>query len=228
MGLMMNRLKFSLLSAVVVLLSACVSSPPAYDYTAFRNANPSSVLILPPINNTNEVIAPYSFMAQLTAPIAESGFYVFAPSLIEKTFINNGLTVAEDIHNLPLDKLQSIFGSDSALYITIEEYGTSYVVISSETVVTASAKLVDLRTGTVLWLGRARASSAESQGGGGGGLVGMLVHAALTQIIETVADKGFDISAITASRLTSAESYNGLLYGPRSPKYGEPVPSEKK
>lgn len=224
----MHKVKFGLVSLAILFLTACVSPPPGYDYTEFRNANPSSVLILPPINNTNEVFAAYSFMSQLTTPIAESGYYVFAPSLIEKTFINNGLTVAEDIHNVPIDKLYSIFGSDTALYITIEEYGTSYVVISSETAVTASARLVDLRTGTVIWTGKARASSAETQGNSGGGLVGSLVQAALTQIIETVSDTGFQVSAIAAARLTSAEGYNGFLYGPRSPKYGQTVASEKK
>ena len=57
-----------------ITLSACVSMPPAHDYTAFKAADPKSVLILPPKNSTPEVIAPYSVMSQLAAPIAESGF----------------------------------------------------------------------------------------------------------------------------------------------------------
>lgn len=223
----MSKRLFCLL-APLLILTGCVSMPPGYDYTEFRTANPSSVLILPPINNTNEVVAPYSVMSQLTLPIAESGFYVFPPSLIEKTFVNNGLTVAEDIHAVPREKLYSIFGADAALYVTIEEYGTSYVVLSSETAVRASARLVDLRTGKQLWAGVARASSAETQGNSGGGLAGMLIQAALTQIIETVSDTGFDVAAIAAARLTSSEIHNGLLYGPRSPKYGQPAISEAK
>jgi hypothetical protein len=221
-------MKIAFLGFVSLTLTACVSSPKGHDYTEFRKSNPSSVLILPPINNSSEVIAPYSLMSQLTVPIAESGFYVFPPSLIEKTFVNNGLTVAQDIHAVPLAKLYSIFGADTALYLTIDEYGTSYVVLSSETAVTASAQLVDLRNGKLIWAGRARASSAESRGNNGGGIAGMLIQAALTQIIETVSDTGFDVSAIAAARLTSAESFNGFMYGPRSPKFGEPVPSEKK
>jgi len=224
----MKFLKISLLGIVLFVLAGCVSPPPSYDYSEFRTANPNSVLVLPPINNTTEVIAGYSIMAQMTTPIAESGFYVFPPALVEKTFINNGLTIANDVHSLPFSKLREIFGADTGLYITIQEYGTSYVVISSETAVTVSADLVDLRTGTLLWQGQARASSAETQGNSGGGLVGMLVEAAMTQIIETVSDRGFDISAIASNRLVFADAYNGFLYGPRSPKYGQPAPSEKK
>ena len=215
-------------AALVALLAGCVSPPPAHDYTAFKEADPHSIIILPPLNNTPEVIAPYSVMTQMVAPIAESGFYVFPVAVVEQTFKGNGLTVASDVHQVPVDKLHSIFGADSALYITVEEYGTSYVVISSETAVTVSASLVDLRTGVQLWQGKARASSAEQQNNSGGGLVGMLVVAAINQIAETITDKGFEIAAITSSRLLSSGTYNGLLYGPRSPSYGQPVPSEKK
>ena len=215
-------------AALVALLAGCVSPPPAHDYTAFKEADPHSIIILPPLNNTPEVIAPYSVMTQMVAPIAESGFYVFPVAVVEQTFKGNGLTVASDVHQVPVDKLHSIFGADSALYITVEEYGTSYVVISSETAVTVSASLVDLRTGVQLWQGKARASSAEQQNNRGGGLVGVLVVAAINQIAETITDKGFEIAAITSSRLLSSDTYNGLLYGPRSPSYGQPVPSEKK
>jgi len=60
---------FSLIPAFLglVLLTGCVSMPPAHDYTAFRATNPASVIILPPINNTPEVLAPYSVMSQLAA-----------------------------------------------------------------------------------------------------------------------------------------------------------------
>ena len=79
----------------------------------------------------------------------------------------------------------------------------------------------------MLWQGKATASSAETQDNSDSGLLGMLVEAALTQVLESVSDKGFDIAAITANRLLSSEAYNGLLHGPRSPKYGQPAKSEK-
>ena len=129
-----------ILSALVLItsLSACVSMPPAHDYTAFKAANPASVIILPPLNNTPEVIAPYSVMTQLATPIAESGFYVFPVAMVNQTFNNNGLTQAADIQAVPTTKLKEIFGADTALYVTIDDYGTSYVVISSETRVTVT------------------------------------------------------------------------------------------
>lgn len=217
-----------IIAIFVLLSSACVNIPPAYDYSQFRDSDPRSILILPPTNQSTEVVAPYSVMAQLSAPIAESGFYVFPVALVNQTFQNNGLTVANDVQAVPVAKLYEIFGADAALYIDIQEYGTSYNIISSDTVVTVTAKLVDLKTGVLLWQGVSSASSGESRGNSGGGLVGMLVEAAVYQIIETVSDTGFDVSAIASTRLVSSEIHNGLLHGPRSPKYGQPATSEKK
>ena len=223
----MKYLHLALVLVVANLVSGCISAPPSYDYSAFKASNPHSILVLPPINKSTEVIAPYSVMSQMVAPIAESGFYVFPVALVDQTFRSNGLTVAHDIHAVPVQKLHEIFAADAALYLTIEEYGTSYILTSSDTVVSVSATLVDLKTGNVLWQKAARASSAENRGNGGGGLVGMLVEAAVNQILETVTDKGFDIAAIANTRLLSSEHHNGLLYGPRSTKYGQLTPSEK-
>ena len=223
----MRQFKFMFTVAITALVSGCVSSPPSHDYSQFRQANPQSIIVLPPINNTPEVVAPYSVMSQIAAPIAESGYYVFPVALVDQTFKNNGLTVANDVHAVPVEKLHKIFGADAALYITIEEYGTNYVVISSDTKVSASATLVDLRDGSILWQNTASASSAETRGNNGAGLIGLLVEAAVNQILETVTDKGFDIAAITTNRLLSSDLHNGLLYGPRSPKHGQPAMSEK-
>ena len=215
----MNTVKRLALILIAVGLAACASQQPTYDDSAFKQADPTSILILPPVNNTPEIIAPYSVMAQAATPVAESGFYVFPVALVDQTFKNNGLTVAQEIQNVPLAKLREIFGADAALYMTIERYGTSYVVVSSETRVTVSARLIDLRSGQKLWQGAATASSAENQASANNSLVGMLIQAAVSQVFETVTDRGFDISALATSRLLSAENKQGLRYGPRSPQY---------
>ena len=67
--------------------------------------------------------------------------------------------------------------------------------------------------------GSATASSAEGSNNSGGGLVGLLVRAAIRQIIEAVSDQGHTIAAQTSVRLLSAGRPNGILYGPRSPMY---------
>lgn len=201
-----------------LLLSGCAQRT-SYDYSDFKESKPTSILVLPPVNNSPDVKAGPSLQSQITYPLAESGYYVLPVAVTNETFRQNGVTEAADIHALPIKKLHEIYGADTALYIDIGNYGTSYLVISSETVVTASARLVDLRTGKQLWAGSASASSAEQQGSSGGGLIGMLVVAVVNQIANTVTDKGHEIAGVTSFRLLSADMPNGILYGPYSPKY---------
>ena len=213
----LTKLGFSTLIASTLLLGGCANRQP-YDYSAFKEARPASILVLPPLNSSPDINATYSMLSQTTAPLAESGYYVFPVALVDETFKQNGLTAPADIHTVSIDKLREIFGADAALYINVKRYGTSYAVIASETRVTAEGKLVDLRTGNTLWSGEATASSAEGDNNSGG-LIGMLVKAAVRQIVETVSSQGHVIAGRTSARLLSAGRPNGILYGPRSPMY---------
>jgi hypothetical protein len=153
-------------------------------------------------------------------PLAEAGYYVVPVAVMEETFKQNGLTTAGDIQQTSPAKLREIFGADAVLYSKITQYGTSYRVLDSVTAVSASAKLVDLKSGDVLWQGSATANSNEGNNNGGGGLIGMLVVAAIKQISNSLTDKSHDIAGVTSYRLLHAGPPGGLLYGPRSPKYG--------
>ncbi|MBF0642707.1 MULTISPECIES: DUF799 domain-containing protein [Pseudomonas] len=210
----------NLLGLLAVSLLVGCAAPRSVDYSAYKQARPKSILVLPPLNESPDIKATYSMLSQVTFPLAEAGYYVMPIAVVDETFRHNGLTNPADIHGLAPAKLNEIFGADAGLYITVKEYGTSYMLISSATVVTASATLVDLKTGTTLWTGSARASSEEGNNGNNGGLVGMLITAAVKQIINTSTDAGHPIAGITSQRLLSAGQRTGLLYGPRSPKYG--------
>lgn len=159
---MKNSLKLVAAALALVVLSGCASNPPVpYDYTEYKLSNPKSILVLPPINKTPEVRAPYSMLSQVTFPLAESGYYVLPVSLVDETLKENGVTQAQDAHELPSAKLREIFGADAALYITMTQYGTVYLLLDSHTTVSADARLVDLKTNKVLWTGTASASTAE-------------------------------------------------------------------
>ncbi|MBF8755175.1 DUF799 domain-containing protein [Pseudomonas guariconensis] len=217
----MTRRLTQLLASVCVLalLTGCAERK-TIDYTAYKQSRPKSILILPPLNESPDVKATYSMLSQVTYPLAEAGYYVMPVALVDETFRQNGMSTPSDIHQLPTNKLHEIFGADAGLYVTVSDYGTRYMVLSSATVVTASAKLVDLKSGTTLWTGSASASSEEGRQNQGG-LIGMLVTAAINQIISNVQDDaGYPIAGMTSTRLLTPQPNGGILYGPRSPKYG--------
>ena len=213
---------FKVLAAIAgfLLVTGCATQIPPFDYTAYKESRPRSILVLPPVNNTPEVQASYSVLTYATLPLAEAGYYVMPVTLVAEAFKENGMTQPSDMHATSMDKLRQIFGADAALYVTISKYGTVYQVISSATVVSADAKLVDLKTGKLLWTGSASASSEEGQNQQGG-LVAMLVTAIVNQVIATTFDHSHQVAGVTTARLMSAGKVNGILYGPRSPNYGK-------
>ncbi|URI11827.1 DUF799 domain-containing protein [Aquincola tertiaricarbonis] len=210
------------LICAAALLGGCATPRQPYDYTAFKQAKPASLLVLPPLNQSPEVKGGIGVWSQATLPLAEAGYYVMPVSLVEETFRENGLTTAADIHALDRAKLRDVFGADAAVYITVQQYGTSYAVVSSNTVVAVEGRIVDLRTGELLWQGKAMASSAEQQQSNQAGLIGLLVQAVVSQIIASSTDAGYRYAGIASQRLLSGGVFNGVLYGPRSPNYGKP------
>ena len=205
----------------VLAMTGCATHKTPYDYAAFKESRPRSILVLPPVNNTPDVRASYSVLSHATRPLAESGYYVMPVTLVAETFKENGVTQPSDMHATSAEKLRQIFGADAVLYITIGQYGQVYQVINSASIVTADAKLVDLKTGKQLWVGKATASSAEGQNQQQGGLAALLVTAIVKQVLGSALDQSHQIAGVTTTRLLSAGGAQGVLYGPRSPHYGK-------
>jgi hypothetical protein len=202
--------------AALVLGGCATTAPPAKDLTAFKAANPASILVLPPVNESPEVLATAGVLAQLTVPLAESGYYVPAVSLVDETLKSNGVQTAAEAHAIDPTRLREIFGTDAALYTVVKQYGSTYRVVSSEAVVVLHAQIRDLRTGELLWEGQARASSAEQQGQSQGGLVGMLVRAVVEQIVGTMTDRSHPVAGLASQRMLRAGFPEGVPPGPRA------------
>lgn len=109
-------------------------------------------------------------------------------------------------------------GADALLDITIEEWGTSYLVINSTTTVKLNYRLVDLHSGQEIWNYTRSASTSGNSSGNGwvGVLAGSLAHA----IQSSSGDEEVGIS----TRLNGAVIPNngvGLLSGPRAKEPGK-------
>jgi hypothetical protein len=205
-------------ATLTLLVSGCVEPVP-YDYSAFKESRPRSILVLPPINTSPDVSASNSVLSYATYPLAEAGYYVMPVTLVAETFKENGMTEPSDMHATPLDKLLQIFGADAALYITVSRYGTTYQVFNSESVVAAQAKMVDLRTGKTIWTGAAAASSAEYKNQQAGGLAALLVTAIINQVVASTFDESYQVAGTATARLLSPGFNGSILYGPRSPHF---------
>jgi hypothetical protein len=205
-------------------LTGCASPPADYDYRAYLDHMPRSILVLPPLDNTVEVDAECGLLSRVTRPLAERGYYVFPVAVVEAMMRENGLPTAGEMRQVSLKKLDEVFGADAVMYIDIRAWGTSYHVIDSVTTVTIDARLVDVKTGTELWDGRKSVELHSS--GAGGDPITMLATALVTQVTSSSTDKSRNLSAGVGHQLFF-DPHVGLLPGPYDPRRDEEMKQRK-
>lgn len=216
-----HRIALHCLLAVSALLAGtgCAAVEP-YDYGPYLAHMPRSIVVLPPLNETVEPLAPYNYLSTVTAPLAERGYYVFPVAMVDQMLKDNGLPTPAEMHTADLSKLHSVLGADAVLYLKITGWGTSYRVIDSNTTVAAAGRLVDARTGTVIWAGNHVAQQSSSEGQSNA--VAMLVTALVAQIARTETDHAHDLAGPATVQWLWNE-HRGLLLGPRHPGHAEQV-----
>src|SRR5882757_2593541 len=188
------------LGALIALfaLTGCVTRKPC-DYTNFRAHPPRSIVVLPPLNQSTDTRGTYSYLSTVSRPLAEMGYYVFPVAEVDELMKENGLPTAGEMHQVSLNKIGEIIGADSVLYVTLKQYGSKYQVISSTTTVSADGKLVDVKTGLTLWEGSAKVQ--QGSGDSGGGLIGALITAAVTQVVNSATDPAHNVSSMANYQL---------------------------
>lgn len=198
----------------LLALAGCHTVKP-YDYTNFREHPPRSILVLPPLNESSAVEGTYGYLSTVTRPIAERGYYVFPVAVIDQFMKANGLPTAGDMQQAPLAKVREVTGADAVMYLKLKDYGSHYHLLTDVTVVSVEARLVDTRTGVLLWAGNGTAEQASQ---GTGNLFGDMIAAALVQAINKKTDHAHQVSRLANANMFFPDS-TGLPYGPYSPKY---------
>ncbi len=196
-----------------IFLSGCALK--GYDYTALKQSNPRSILVIPPNNNSLDVNAPYTLISSISRPLAEKGYYVFPVSVVDTLFKENGLPTTAEMNTIPLNKIREIINPDAILYIDIKRWGQEYQIISSQSIVSSDWRLIDASNGQILWNGRAEA--VQSSNDQGGGLAGALIGALVDQIAGSIIDHTPELSKAATQALIN-NRYRGLPPGPYAPK----------
>lgn len=206
-----------LLLVAALALGAC-TSPEPYDYAAFRDHMPVSILVLPPLDSTMEVEATYAYLSTVTRPLAERGYYVFPVGVVDRMMKENGLPGPGEMHTVSLSKLQEIFDPDAVLYLELTDWGTAYRVLDSSTEVTVAGRLIHMDSGMQIWEGEETA--VQSSSAGANSLTDMLVGAVVNQVFTSFSDPSEDV-ARQANQGLFHSGHDGLLVGPYHPEFGE-------
>lgn len=202
----------NLLLFIVIFAQGCATAPKPHDYSAYLANMPASILVLPPRNESTEVMAPYIYLSTITRPLAERGYYIFPVAVIDMLMKENGVPSPDEMAQVSLDKIREIIHPDAVLYMTIKEWGTKYQVLNSISIVYLSGQLVDTETGRVLWQGEYR--TVKNSSDGQQGLIAMLVSALVNQIANSISDPTRDLACMNNNQLFLNQR-DGLLFGKR-------------
>ena len=167
----------------ILLVGACAPKATPPDYSLFIEENPRSILVVPVLNSSPEVGAADYFLATVTVPLAERGYYVFPVNLVKELLADAGLADAGLVHTTDTVRLGKLFGADAVLYVTIMNWEAQYVVLTTTVIVGFEYELRSAKSGETLWktAETMRYDPDVSSGGGLADLIVDVVEAAVTK-----------------------------------------------
>src|SRR5215471_18166835 len=128
----MQNISVRLLGLTVLLvLGGCVTAPPKANFTQFRTENPHSILVVPAINKSVDVNAPDYFLATISEPLAERGYYVFPVNMVRSVLADDGLNDANLVHSGDPKRLGELFVAD-AISAAMTKAAPNYVPLAQQ------------------------------------------------------------------------------------------------
>ena len=175
------KLKFVLFLALSFFVFGCANSMDNWQEVASQR--PKSMLVLPVLNNSLDVDAPNYVLTTAPVPIASRGYYVFPVNTTKTIFEGEGLYEPAMVHQQPPEKLASLFGADSILYITIQRWDARYLLLNTVVTVEFDYKLVDKKGATLWRSSRKMTYSPEHKdtGNAATNLISMAIKSAVTR-----------------------------------------------
>ncbi|MGL1077229.1 DUF799 domain-containing protein [Vibrio parahaemolyticus] len=207
----MNMIKTLFLITCVSLLSACQTTQ-IERQTGFEEINPKSILILPVVNKSVDVDAPLAVYSSLPVMLAEKGYYVYPSNTVKTILEYEGLYEPAEIQALPTNKLADMFGADVFLYVTIEQWDTKYVLISSTTEVEFTYTFKD-REGNTIWEA-AKKMEYTPQNSSSGNAIADLIGAVITAAIQRAAPDYMPLTRMANYQVFYTDKATYLPNGP--------------
>jgi hypothetical protein len=202
----------------IILLSGCsshkqvvVKRAEAFKY--FYKEKPVAILIMPPINRTENVEAKEAFHTTLNSPLSNAGYYVIPPFLSMEILKRESAYDAELFLDAPLEKFGDVFGADLALFTIIHKWNKKAFVNTVEVEFICKS----IKTNEVVYQRKGSFTVNSILNSGNYTPVGLIVSAvatAVTTIHNSVSDNTIVSSACSNGALLT------LPAGPYSPLMG--------
>lgn len=177
------------LALAALMLCSCATNltTRGEQYAKMYEERPQTIVVMPPINQTNHVEAKDYFYTTLYEPLCEKGYYVFSPMLTMEMFQTESAYDAELFLEGSLSQIQNILGADAAMFTIIKKWNRNNLAGT----LTANVEYIlrSTKTGETLYKREGLIKVDTSVGGGGNGLFGALVNLAATAVNTAATDK---------------------------------------
>ena len=173
--------------AIIMLLASCATPKTRGEqYAQLYEEKPLTIVIMPPINQTNAVEAKDYFYTTLYTPLCEKGYYVFSPYLTMEFFQSESAYDSEMFLEQPLGTFKTALNADAAMFTIIKSWKkigiTATITVDVEYILRSTA------TGNTLYH-REGIIKLDTSIDAGGGLIGSIVSLAATAINTAMTDK---------------------------------------
>ena len=179
--------KYIIFGLVALIMSSCAQQITRVEqYPKMYEEKPLSIVVMPPINQTQHVEAKDYFYTTLYTPLCEKGYYVYSPMLTMEMFQTESAYDAELFIEGDLSQFRNVLGADAAMFTIIKSWKRNNVGGS----LTAGVEYV-LRstiTGETLYKREGLINVDTSINGGSSG-IGALVGLIATAVNTAATDK---------------------------------------
>jgi hypothetical protein len=215
-----RALRTLFIATIGLILGGCAAQGPDKAFLKpMHEQKPRSILVVPVNNETIDVQAPTSVLATLPMVLGERGYYVFPVNTVKTLLENEGYYEPAEVHAAAPESLASMFGADTILYVTIHEWTSQYMLISTTTTVDFEYRLVNA-DGTEIWRARKELQYNPNNQNSSGNPLADLITMAVTAAIERAAPNYLPLTR-TANAQAFYNLQRGLPPGPYSPAYDE-------
>lgn len=202
--------KYIIFGLAALLFASCATKQitRSEQYPKMYEEKPLSIVVMPPINQTNHVEAKDYFYTTLYAPLCEKGYYVFSPMMTMEMFQMESAYDAEQFIDGDLSQFRNILGADAAMFTKIKSWKRNN--LGGKLTVGVEYILRSTKTGEILYQREGLIKVDTSVSSGGGGLFGLAVNLIATAAKTAATDN------VVAGRACTVYVLNDMPVG----KYG--------
>ena len=166
------------ISAVLsVFMFVSCGTTKAASFPKMYEEDPLVMLVMPPINNSDNVEAKDYFYTTMSVPLAEAGYYVLPAAMTMATLQRESAYDSELFIDGDLKKFGSLFGADVAIFTIIKSWNKS--VIGSQITIEIEYIFKSTKTNEILYNRDATIVCDTSTGANGSnGLASLIIMAA--------------------------------------------------